>query len=232
LCLHPHQQSNPVLIIQIACLLAQAVFLLWSIRKHDRLALSKLASQLIDMPLRTPAAQCMRLRVVGQVLVFEPENDRLLKFVSLTLGNPNDSVNLEAVTVLTSLPNLSNQSISQAVSALQALVNSEQLVTRVAAMRRLSKIAATHADAVRPLNWCIETRTTEPNRLLAGYAVTTLLRTAREGSIAPLMKSVSVLISDSDDEFKCVVGHVSTIREGLPFCGKVVELGNRLKLVS
>jgi coatomer protein complex subunit gamma len=101
-------------------------------------------------------------------------------------------------------------------------------VLKFAAIRTLNKLAQTHPAAVVASNHEMENMITDPNRSLATYAITTLLKvrppaarlcrcgiahadstpilqTGTESSVDRLMRQISTFLTELTDEFKMIV---------------------------
>jgi coatomer subunit gamma len=76
---------------------------------------------------------------------------------------------------------------------------------RFAAIRTLNKLALTNPLAVFPCNLDMENLITDPNRSIATFAITTLLKTGNEESVDRLMKQITGFMAEISDEFKIIV---------------------------
>lgn len=76
---------------------------------------------------------------------------------------------------------------------------------RFAAIRTLNKLALTNPLAVFPCNLDMENLITDPNRSIATFAITTLLKTGNEESVDRLMKQIAGFMAEISDEFKIIV---------------------------
>ncbi len=109
---------------------------------------------------------------------------------------------LEAARAICGLKDVTQKELGPAVSALQLMLVSHKTVVRFAAVRCLSKLSMIHPVAVWPCNLDMENLITDPNRSIATYAITTLLKTGTEASVDRLMKQINTFMSDISDEFK------------------------------
>jgi coatomer protein complex subunit gamma len=109
---------------------------------------------------------------------------------------------LEAARSICNLRDVTQKELSPAVSALQLMLVSHKSVVRFAAVRCLSKLSMVYPVAVWPCNLDMENLITDPNRSIATYAITTLLKTGTEASVDRLMKQMDSFMTDISDEFK------------------------------
>eukprot|EP00300_Choanocystis_sp_HF-7_P003619 c12756_g1_i2.p1 GENE.c12756_g1_i2~~c12756_g1_i2.p1 ORF type:complete len:906 (-),score=241.60 c12756_g1_i2:27-2744(-) len=180
--------------------------LFWIIRKYDRLGLSKLVSQIIRVQIKSPVAQCVRLRMVGKIMEDTRDPDRqLYDFIEGHLRRKSDLVILEAARIICSLHYLTQAEIQPALTTLQLFLTTPKNATKFAALRTLNKVAMTHPVAVQPCNWELEGLMTNANRSIATLAITTLLKTATDANVDRLMKQVGTFMTEIADEFKVVV---------------------------
>ncbi|KAI0744322.1 Clathrin/coatomer adaptor, adaptin-like protein [Daedaleopsis nitida] len=66
-------------------------------------------------------------------------------------------------------------------------------------------ITVTHPSSVAACNIDLENLISDPNRSVATYAITTLLKTGNEVSVDRLMKQISRFMSEISDEFKVII---------------------------
>jgi coatomer protein complex subunit gamma len=76
---------------------------------------------------------------------------------------------------------------------------------RFAAIRTLNMIAMTNPLSVFACNVDMENLLTDPNRSIATFAITTLLKTGNEDSVDRLMKQITGFMAEISDEFKIIV---------------------------
>lgn len=194
-----------------------ALSLIFKIKQHDRLAVSKIVQQLSKGSLRSPLATCLLIRYTNSMLLEDIANANTnnakaaYQFLENCLRHKNDLVIYEAAKAMCALPNIEASDIAPAVTVLQLFLNSNKPALRCAAMRTLSEVAAIHPISVSKCNEDMETLVADPNRSIATLAITTLLKTGSEGSIDRLMKQISSFMGEIGDEFKVVV--VRAIRE-------------------
>lgn len=114
-------------------------------------------------------------------------------------------VNLEAARAICDMADVSAKELHPAISVLQLFLSSPKPTLRFAAIRTLNKLSLNTPAAVAPCNLDIENLITDPNRSIATFAITTLLKTGNEASVDRLMKQISGFMSDISDEFKVIV---------------------------
>jgi len=196
-----------------------ALSLLYQIKQHDRLAISKLVTQLSkNGSLRSPMAIVLLVRYTSKLLHDEAADDndselarQSYQFLESSLRHKSEVVVFEACKAICGLPGVEPQDLSPAISVLQHLLSSHKPVVRFAAMRCISKVALTMPMAVVKCNEDMEVLISDSNRSIATLAITTLLKTGTENSVDRLMKSIGTFMSDIADEYKIVV--VSSIKE-------------------
>lgn len=191
-----------------------ALSLLYMIKQHDRLAVSKIVQQLSKGSLRSPLATCLLIRYTSHLLHEDTNSTNArtaYQFLENCLRHKNDMVIFEAARTICDLPGVSSTEITPAINVLQLFISSSRSSLRFAAMRTLSDIASRHPISVSSCNDDMENLVSDSNRSIATLAITTLLKTGHESSIDRLMKQISSFMNEIGDEFKIVV--VKAIRE-------------------
>jgi len=191
-----------------------ALSLLYKIKQHDRLAVSKIVQQLSKGSLRSPLATCLLIRYTSNLL-HEDMNSTNAKasyqFLEACLRHKSEMVIFESAKAICSLPGVESNDISPAITVLQLFLSSHKPSLRFAAMRTLSDVAVNHPVSVAKCNDDMESLVSDSNRSIATLAITTLLKTGAEANIERLMKQISSFMTEIGDEFKIVV--VKAIRE-------------------
>ncbi|EAL62772.1 adaptin N-terminal domain-containing protein [Dictyostelium discoideum AX4] len=183
-----------------------ALALLHRIKQHDRLAVSKLVSNLIKNSLRSPYAQSYLIRCCVEVIEETNTEDRIFReYIESCLRSKNEMVAYEAARSICTFKNVSNKEINSAVGVLQNFLNSTKPTLRFAAVRTLNKLAQTNPTAVIPCNLDMENLITDTNRSIATLAITTLLKVGNESNVERLIKQIANFLGDINDEFKIVV---------------------------
>ena len=187
-----------------------ALGMLYLIKQHDKMAVSKVIQTLVKGNLlRYPLSYCMVIRYTQKILDedggLDGPSGSLFSVLEGCLRHRHEIVNLEAARAICSLNGATNKEIIPAVSVLQLFLNSPKPTLRFAAIRTLSKLAINHPTAVQVCNVDMETLISDPNRSIATFAITTLLKTGNETSVDRLMKQITGMISELSDEFKVIV---------------------------
>lgn len=195
-----------------------ALSLLYEIKQHDRLAISKMVAQLSRGTISSPMATCLLIRYITTILVsygpgmLASANGRAAyQFLELSLRHRSEAVIYEAAKALVSLPSVEERDLAPAVAVLQLFLSSPKSTLRLAAMRALSDVAMAKPAAIIKCNDDMESLIADGNRSIATFAITTLLKTGSEASVDRLMKQISSFMNEIADEFKIVV--VTAIRE-------------------
>ena len=189
-----------------------ALGLLHQIKINDRLAVSKLVTQLTRSPVRSPLAQCLVIRYVAQVIRSstaesggEGGERPFYDFLESCLRHKSEMVIFEAARVITDLNGVTPRELQPAITVLQLFLSSSKPTLRFAAIRALNKVAMIHPLSVTNCNIDMEALISDSNRSVATLAITTLLKTGAESSVDRLMKQITTFMSDIPDEFKIVV---------------------------
>jgi coatomer protein complex subunit gamma len=195
-----------------------ALSLLYEIKQHDRLAISKMVAQLTRGTISSPMATCLLIRYITTILrggsvdmLASATGRAAYQFLELSLRHRSEAVIYEAAKALVSLPGVEERDLGPAVAVLQLFLSSPKSTLRLAAMRALSDVAIAKPAAVIKCNDDMESLIADNNRSIATFAITTLLKTGSESSVDRLMKQISSFMNEIADEFKIVV--VTAIRE-------------------
>lgn len=188
--------------------------LLYNIKQHDRLAVSKIVQQLSKGSLRSPLAACLLIRYTSNLLRDDMNSTTAkasYQFLESCLRHRNEMVIYEAAKAMCNLPGADRNDLNPAITVLQLFLSSPKPSLRFASMRTLSEVAVVHPIIVAKCNDDMESLVSDQNRSIATLAITTLLKTGTEVSIERLMKQISSFMNEIGDEFKIVV--VKAIRE-------------------
>ncbi|OQR88152.1 coatomer subunit gamma [Achlya hypogyna] len=194
--------NSPVDMVQY-----HALALLYQIRQHDKLAVSKLITQLQKTNLKSNLACCLLIRYSAALLADDltgPNARPLYQFLEKMLRHKSEMVLYEAARAICVLP-LDSRDLQPAITVLQILLGSVRPTLRFAAVRTLSLVALTQPMLVTKCNEDLETLIGDSNRSIATLAITTLLKTGAESSVDRLMKQINAFMSEIADEFKIVV---------------------------
>ncbi|KAI0828901.1 coatomer subunit gamma [Trametes gibbosa] len=186
--------------------------LLYLIRQQDRMAVTKMIQQLgggrsgAGTTLKNPMALCMLIRYAAKVMEEDPNvQKQMLDLLEGWLRHKSDMVNLEAARVICELKNVAPQQLTRSIAVLQLFLSSPKSTLKFAATRTLAALAVTHPSSVAACNIDLENLISDPNRSVATYAITTLLKTGNEASVDRLMKQISGFMSEISDEFKVII---------------------------
>ena len=184
-----------------------ALGLLYHIRKHDRLAITKLLAKLTKMSLKSPYAVILLIRIACKMIEEEDgdSSSPYFDFVESCLRHKSEMVIYEAAHAIVNMKKTMSRELAPAVCVLQLFCSSPKPTLRFAAVRTLNKVAMTHPAAVTACNLDLENLITDSNRSIATLAITTLLKTGAESSVDRLMKQIATFVSEISDEFKIVV---------------------------
>ncbi|CAG8677291.1 79_t:CDS:10, partial [Acaulospora morrowiae] len=193
-----------------------ALGLLYLIRQHDRMAVTKLIQQLSGGSrsgfstssgvLRNSFAYCLLIRYAAKILDEDPNSrQQMYDLLEGWLRHKNDIVNFEAAKAICNIKDVTAKELYPAVNVLQLFLSSPKFTLRFAAIRTLNKLAMNHPAAVQPCNLDMENLISDQNRSVATFAITTLLKTGNEASVDRLMKQITGFMSEISDEFKVIV---------------------------
>ncbi|KAG5645353.1 hypothetical protein DXG03_006415 [Asterophora parasitica] len=189
-----------------------ALGLLYLIRQQDRMAVTKMIQQLgggksgSGTTLKNPMALCMLIRYTAKVIEEDPNVQKpMLELLDGWLRHKSDMVNFEAARVICELKNVSAPQLTKAISVLQLFLSSPKPVLKFAATRTLATLALSHPTSVATCNVDLESLIADPNRSVATYAITTLLKTGNEASVDRLIKQITGFMSEISDEFKVII---------------------------
>lgn len=190
-----------------------ALALLYRIKQHDRLAISKIVSSQARSGSSTsnsPMAQCLLIRITFSILQqtsspTQPLNPDLLKYLFDCLRDRHYMVMFEAARAITRLDHITQVQLVPAITVLQEMLTSQIPAHRFASVRALSEVVVRFPLAVHPCVVELEHLIGDANRNIATLAITTLLKTGVESNVDRLMKSISGFMNDISDEFKIVL---------------------------
>ncbi|GAB5592979.1 coatomer subunit gamma [Umbelopsis nana] len=195
-----------------------ALGLLYLIRQHDRMAITKMIQSFAGTKsgsllggggssvLKNSPSVCLLIRYACKVMEEDPSTTRrMYELLEGFLRHKSDMVNYEAARAICEMNDVSAKELYPAISVLQLFLSSPKPTLRFAAIRTLNKLAMTKPNAVSPCNLDMENLITDQNRSVATFAITTLLKTGNEASVDRLMKQISGFMSEITDEFKVIV---------------------------
>ncbi|KAF9270770.1 coatomer subunit gamma [Marasmius fiardii PR-910] len=189
-----------------------ALGLLYLIRQQDRMAVTKMIQQLgggksgSGTSLKNPMALCMLIRYAAKVMEEDPNTQRqMLDLLEGWLRHKSDMVNFEAARVICEMKHVTAAQLTKPVSVLQLFLSSPKPVLKFAATRTLAALALQHPTSVATCNVDLESLIADPNRSVATYAITTLLKTGNEASVDRLIKQITGFMAEISDEFKVII---------------------------
>lgn len=197
-----------------------ALQLLYQIKSHDRLGVSKLVAQYGGRgSLRSPLAVVLLVRFTSKLMIEEIEEGRSTggvqggsnvvrtgyQFLEASLRHKSELVGYEAARAICALPGAEPQDLTPAVSVLQMYLSSPKCAVRFASMRTLAEVSNTNPRVVSKCNEDLEALIGDANRSIATLAITTLLKTGSENSVDRLLKQISAFLTDIADEYKIAV---------------------------
>lgn len=191
-----------------------ALGLLYLIRQHDRMAVTKMIQQLAGASarggsanvLRSPTAHVLLIRYAAKILEEDPNSRKqMLELLEGWLRHKSDMVNLEAARAICDIKGVTQREVYPAISVLQLFLSSPKTTLKFAAIRTLNKLALILPSAVQQCNLDMENMITDSNRSIATFAITTLLKTGNEASVDRLMKQITGFMGEISDEFKIIV---------------------------
>lgn len=185
-----------------------ALGLLYHMRSHDRVALAKLVQQLAtaQISLRSPQAYVLLVKYTAQLCEDDPrQRTSLMEYLQGWLRHPSDMVNIEAAKAILGFSWAQRDVVFSAIQTLQAFLGSPRAPSRFAAIRLLNRYAAKNPELVSQCNFEIEHLITDPNRSIATYAITALLKTGSDQSVDRLIEQISGLMDDIGADFKVIV---------------------------
>ncbi|KAJ7201310.1 coatomer subunit gamma [Mycena pura] len=189
-----------------------ALGLLYLIRQQDRMAVTKMIQQLgggksgSGTTLKNAMALCMLIRYAAKVMEEDPNMQKqMVELLEGWLRHKSDMVNLEAARVICEMKNVTAAQLTKSIAVMQLFLSSPKPVLKFAATRTLASLALTHPTSVSTCNVDLESLITDPNRSVATYAITTLLKTGNEASVDRLIKQITGFMSEISDEFKVII---------------------------
>mmetsp|Transcript_29994 Transcript_29994/g.87622 ORF Transcript_29994/g.87622 Transcript_29994/m.87622 type:complete len:946 (-) Transcript_29994:90-2927(-) len=223
-----------------------AICLLYQIKSHDRLGISKLIQQ-FGTPeggggrgLKSPLAVCCLIRYTAKLLHDEVRQGRggdagvsykdgssIMRggfvFLESCLKHRDEMIGYEAARAICHLPRVEAQDLHPAIAALQLFMSSPKPTLRYASIRTIAAVANHHPRSVSVCNQDLEALVADRNRSIATLAITTLLKTGSEHSLERLLGHISVFMSDLSDEFK-----ITVIKSMQRLCVTYPSLHNRV----
>ncbi|KAG5474512.1 hypothetical protein LSCM1_03298 [Leishmania martiniquensis] len=184
-----------------------AIALLHKMRNNDRLSVDRLIEDAQAGRIRSSLAVCLVIKMCTELMQDDFSGSlEIYKFVTSMLHR-SDMIAFEAAKSIASLRNVSDKELAPVVTVLQLYLTSQNQVLRFAAAYLLGCISTTHPTAVAPINAEMEALALDSNRVIATLAITSLLKTGTEGTIARMLTQLSSgsYMSELGDELKLTI---------------------------
>lgn len=120
-----------------------ALGLLHQIKRHDRLAVSKLVQTMTKSNVRSPYAHCLLIRFAAQLMEEDPTTSSEYGFFSYLescLRHKSEMVIYEAARAICNLKDVTPRELTPAITVLQLFLSSPKASLRFAAIRTLNKV--------------------------------------------------------------------------------------------
>ncbi|GJQ14068.1 hypothetical protein GpartN1_g5859.t1 [Galdieria partita] len=185
-----------------------ALALLYQIRQHDRLAVSKLVQGLARSGIRSAFACCLLirsiLRIIGETYASESTSERrpFFEFIESCLRHPSDMVVCEAARSIISVPGISREEVKKTVTIVNSHLLRRSSVVRHAALRILNKATYLYPNQQWFDPFDFEDFLHDKNRAITTLAIATVLRGAREQTIEGFLKKIQSKFMELPDEFR------------------------------
>jgi coatomer protein complex subunit gamma len=160
-----------------------ALGLLYLMRQQDRMAVTKMIQQFgggkgsSGSTLKNSMAICMLVRYAAKIMEEDPNLQKpMYDLLEAWCRHKSDMVNFEAARAICEMRGVNPQQLSKAISVLQLFLSSPRSTLKFAATRTLASLAVSHPQSVAPCNVDLENLIADPNRSVATYAITTLLK--------------------------------------------------------
>ena len=205
------------------------VQLMYLIKSHDRLGVSKFVSQYgKKKSIKSPLARVLLIRYAAKLIRDEAAEGRVygmsirnassqcregFALLEGSLKDESDMVVYEAARAICSLPLTEPEDLNQAIDGLQLFLKSKKPTVRFATVRTLSSVAVRHPRLVSKCNPELEKLIKDANAAVATYAVATLLRTASENSVDELLTQISPFLDAISDDYR-----INVVKSLLQLC--------------
>ena len=215
--------------------------LMYLIKSHDRLGVSKLVSQFSQKnSIRSPMARVLLVRYASKLIRDEVTGGRVaisirngttqcregFAFLKDSLKDSSDMVAYEAARAICSMPLADAEDLDPATNRLRTFLKSFNKPTvRYSSLKTLSVLASRQPRLVSKCHDELEKLLKDKNRAVATLAVVTLLRTGSEDSIDDLLRQVAPILETIGDEYQ-----ISVVKSLLQLCLKFPS--KHLMLVS
>jgi len=155
---------------------------------------------------KNAAGVVLLVRLAAKIAVEDPNLRKpMVQLLDGWLRHKAEMVNFEAAKAICELPDVTDQEASQAIHVLELFLTSPRNVSKFTAIRILHNFASIRPKLVHSCNVEIESLISNPNRSIATFAITTLLKTGNEASVDRLMKQINGFMTEITDEFKITI---------------------------
>ncbi|GJD06972.1 Coatomer subunit gamma [Galdieria sulphuraria] len=185
-----------------------ALALLYQIRQHDRLAVSKLVQGLARSGIRSAFACCLLIRCILRIIGETSSNENIneyrpfFEFIESCLRHPSDMVVCEAARAIISVPGISREEVKKTVTIVNSHLLRRSSVVRHAALRILNKATYLYPNQQWFDPFDFEDFLHDKNRAITTLAIATVLRGAREQTIEGFLKKIQSKFMELPDEFR------------------------------
>lgn len=202
--------------------------LLYLIKSHDRLGVSKLVTQFSQKKIKSSLARVLLIRyaaklirddaMAGSVSVGGIRNASAqcregFSFLEGSLKDSSDMVVYEAARAICTLPSTEPEDLNLAINRLKGFLESSNPTVRYASLRTLTFVAVRRPRLVAKCYAELLKLIEDKNRAVATLAVTALLRTASESSVDDLLAQISPIVDSVGDDYR-----ISVVNSLLQLC--------------
>jgi coatomer protein complex subunit gamma len=193
-----------------------ALSLLRTLKRTDRLAVSKVVQTLARAGMRSPLGLCLLIRYSASLLLTPDAPgataQSALDFIEGCLRHKSEMVVYEAARALVVLPPtagggaVAGRDVNLPITVLHMFLSSPKPALRYAAVRTLNRMATFAPASVAKCNEDLECLIADTNKAIGTMAITTLLKTGSEANVERLVKQIASFMADvGSDELKVVV---------------------------
>jgi coatomer subunit gamma len=172
-------------------------------KKSDKISYHKLITQLIGMTgsTRNCYYETTLIRLVGELLVSDPNNKQFAYHLEFCLRNKNEAIAFEAARIIC-IYGVNVMDIGNAVTVLGILLSSSKTPVRFGAARALANLASIKPQSVARCNSDLENLLGDNNKNIGVLALTCLLKTSSEQSLDRLVGLIQQFFADVGETFK------------------------------
>ncbi|KAJ3423416.1 coatomer subunit gamma [Anaeramoeba flamelloides] len=185
-----------------------ALGLAYKIKKHDRLAVSKLLLKVIQSKNLGRLSHSLLIRMSSIVLKHETNEKRrnkIFHYFKTILQSKNEIILMEVTKAICRIRNAPENLLLLALEVLERFLSSSMKVLKFCSVRIVAELAKKSPDLVAMCNEQLEKLINDPNRTIATLAITTLLKTGNESSVDRLMNEINNIMNNIRDEFKITI---------------------------